>query len=238
MKLATVLAFFVLAAPAAAQPPIVRPSGGASGRELFAANCARCHGGRGEGTSMGPSLFGVGPLAADFYLRTGYMPLEVPDDQPERRRPELTDPEIRALVRYVGALGGGGPPIPRPRPERGRLSQGQRLFGEHCAGCHQIVAEGGVVTGARVPPLDRATPVQIAQAVRIGPYVMPKFSERDISDRELDSIIAYVQYTKAPDDRGGWAIGHIGPFPEGMVTWLIAALVLVGTCILIGRRAS
>jgi ubiquinol-cytochrome c reductase cytochrome c subunit len=98
------------------------------------------------------------------------------------------------------------------------------------------VAEGGYVTNVRVPPLGRATPVQIAEAVRAGPYVMPQFSREDISDRQLDSIIRYVQYAKHPDDRGGWAIGHIGPIPEGMVTWFIGATVLLGVCVLIGKR--
>ena len=47
------------------------------------------------------------------------------------------------------------PPIPTPHPERGNLSQGMQLFTDHCAGCHQIVAEGGYVTGAVPPPLGR-----------------------------------------------------------------------------------
>jgi ubiquinol-cytochrome c reductase cytochrome c subunit len=92
--------------------------------------------------------------------------------------------------------------------------------------------------GAKAPPLDQATPVQIAEAVRIGPYAMPPFPERAISDQELDAIIAYVQYTKNPRDEGGWGIDHLGPFPEGMITWLIAAVVLVLTCMLIGKRRS
>jgi quinol---cytochrome-c reductase cytochrome c subunit len=94
------------------------------------------------------------------------------------------------------------------------------------------------VTGARVPPLDRATDVQIAEAVRIGPYAMPPFSESDISDKELNSIIAYVQYAKDPRDEGGWGINHLGPFPEGMVTWLMAVVVLIATCMVIGKRRS
>jgi ubiquinol-cytochrome c reductase cytochrome c subunit len=65
---------------------------------------------------------------------------------------------------------------------------------------------------------------------------MPSFSERDISGDELDAIIAYVQYAKEPDDRGGWALGHLGPVPEGMVTWLLAAVALVLVCVLIGGR--
>jgi len=98
------------------------------------------------------------------------------------------------------------------------------------------VGRGGIATGARVPPLGDATAVQIAEAVRIGPYLMPKFSERDITPQQLDSIVRYVQFTKNPPDRGGWGIGNIGPFPEGMVTWLVAIVALVATCMVIGRR--
>ena len=64
---------------------------------------------------------------------------------------------------------------------------------------------------------------------------MPTFSERALPPRDLDSIIRYVEYAKHPDNRGGWALGELGPVPEGIVTWLIAAVVLVGTCVVIGR---
>src|SRR5207302_1748106 len=99
-----------------------------------------------------------------------------------------------------------------------------------------IVAEGGYVKGARVPPLGDATPTQVVEAVRTGPYLMPRFSAKAISDRQLDSIVAYVQYTKHPDDRGGWALGHIGPVPEGLVAWLIAAALLAAALIVTGKR--
>jgi ubiquinol-cytochrome c reductase cytochrome c subunit len=238
----------------ASEPPIVRPTQQPGrtqielGSQLYAANCLSCHGidgrgsgspGRGEGASgeqgLGPPLRGVGALAADFYTRTGYMPLSNPHDQPERSKVRFSDPERKALVQYVASLG-GGPPIPAPDPSAGSVGEGRELFTEHCAGCHQVVAEGGILPGAKAPPLDRATPVEIAEAVRIGPYVMPTFSERAISDDELNSIIAYVRYTKNPNDAGGWGIDHLGPFPEGMVTWFIAALLLVAVCILIGER--
>jgi quinol---cytochrome-c reductase cytochrome c subunit len=126
--------------------------------------------------------------------------------------------------------------VPTPHTERGSLSEGLELFTEHCAGCHQVAAEGGFVTGARVPPLENVTPRQIAEAVRIGPYLMPAFSKRTIPPRRLDSIIRYVEYAKHPDNRGGWSLGEIGPVPEGIVAWLVAAVVLVGTCVVIGRR--
>jgi ubiquinol-cytochrome c reductase cytochrome c subunit len=212
------------------------------GEELFAANCVRCHGIGGRGQTKGdrsllaPPLRQAGERAADFYLRTGYMPLADARDQPVRSRPRLKERELRALIAYVGSLGPGAPGVPRPHPEAADVARGRELFTSHCAGCHQVVAEGGIMTGAKAPPLDRATPVQIAEAVRIGPYAMPPFSEQAISDADLDAIIAYVEYAKNPRDEGGWGINHLGPFPEGMVTWLIAAVLLIGTCVLIGER--
>ena len=154
--------------------------------------------------------------------------------QPRREPVLLGDHQIRALVAYIATF--GGPPAPTPQPARGSLSEGLALFTEHCAGCHQVVAQGGYVTGALPSPLGQATPRQVAEAVRIGPYVMPKFSQRAISDRQLDSIVRYVEYTKSPARPGGWGLGFLGPVPEGLVTWFVAIPLLLGLCLLLGRR--
>jgi ubiquinol-cytochrome c reductase cytochrome c subunit len=222
---------------AIALAPAAAASGAHNGSGLYAASCAKCHGVGGGGTSSGPSLRGVGARAADFYLRTGYMPLRNPHQQPWRKRSPFSGDQIDALVRYVASLG-GGPRVPTPHPERGSIARGLRIFTSHCAGCHQVVAEGGYVTGARVPPLGRSTPTQVAEAVRIGPYLMPRFGTDEISNRDLDSLVAYVEWAKHPNDRGGWGIGHIGPVPEGIVSWLLAGAVLVATCLVIGRRGA
>ena len=177
--------------------------------------------GAGDISAQGPSLVGVGELAPDFYLRTGRMPLDHAGEEPERQRPFFNDREISAITAYVGSFG-GGPPIPEPHPDHGALTEGMSLFTDHCAGCHQIVGEGGYVTGAKVPTLKHADATEIAEAVRIGPYLMPRFPKSQISDDDLNKIIAYVQASKHPEDRGGLGIGHIGPVPEGMVAWLIA----------------
>jgi ubiquinol-cytochrome c reductase cytochrome c subunit len=226
----------------------------AYGYHLYGQYCLGCHGpnaagrfkepssatGAGPGRAqeqqggIGPSLHGVGALAADFYLRTGYMPLRHLGLQPRRRQVLLSERQIRALVAYVASF--GGPPIPKPKPSTGNLAQGLALFTEHCAGCHQVVAQGGFVTGALPPPLVEATPVQVAQAVRLGPYVMPRFSQRSISDRQLDSIIRYVEFTQRPARPGGWGLGFLGPVPEGLVTWFLAIPALLVLCLLLGRR--
>ena len=217
------------------------------GAQLFAGNCASCHGIDGSGISHprpgsgdilgeGPPLRGVGARAADFYLRTGFMPLSNIHDEPSNEPVQFTEKEIRSLVAYVASLG-AGPEIPRVHPAAGNLSEGMQLFTQHCAGCHQEDAEGGFVTGARVPPLQGVTPVQIAEAVRIGPYLMPKFPASQISNAQLNSIIAFVMSLKNHDDnRGGWRIGNIGPIPEGLVTWWIAVPLLIIACMAVGRR--
>jgi quinol---cytochrome-c reductase cytochrome c subunit len=240
-------------AEAQPQSGIVRPTSEPAtptlqlGAQLYAGNCASCHGidgsgitqprpGAGDIRGQAPSLRGVGALAADFYLRTGFMPLSGAHDEPSNERVLFSDKEIRSLVSYVASLG-SGPGIPHPDPSAGNLAEGMRLYTLHCAGCHQEDAEGGFVTGARVPPLQGLSATQIAEAVRIGPYLMPIFSPRQLPSAQLNSIIKFVLSLKNHDDnRGGWRIGNIGPIPEGLVTWWIAVPLLIIACMLVGRR--
>jgi quinol---cytochrome-c reductase cytochrome c subunit len=251
---ATLAAGAVIADAAGAQPQsgIVRPTtepaapSVALGAQLYAGNCASCHGIAGAGVSSprpgagdilgeGPPLQGVGALAADFYLRTGYMPLSSPHDEPGPDRVLFSGKEITSLEHYVASLG-TGPPVPHPNPAAGSIATGTQLFTENCAGCHQELARGGFVTGAEVPPLQTVKATQIAEAVRIGPYLMPRFPRSEISDADLNSIIKYVLSTRHPDNRGGWGIGNLGPIPEGLVTWWIAAPLLLLSCLAVGRR--
>jgi ubiquinol-cytochrome c reductase cytochrome c subunit len=231
------------------------------GRELFEGNCASCHGFDGQGVSsprpgagdisgMGPPLrgpgagivgengnsrLGVGAMGPDFYLRLGLMPLSSIHDEPGNDRVLLSGKEIRSLIAFIASIA-PGPGIPHPDPAAGNLSDGMQLFTLHCAGCHQEDAEGGFLTGARVPPLQGVPATQIAEAVRIGPYEMPAFSTRQLSNSQLNSIVRYVLSTNHENNAGGWRIGNIGPIPEGLVTWWIAVPLLIIACMLVGRR--
>jgi ubiquinol-cytochrome c reductase cytochrome c subunit len=232
-------AMAVLSAAASSQSPsaAVNPTAlMARGRILFADGCASCHGEDLRGRpGLGPSLRGAGAAAADFYLSTGRMPLADPTDEPERTQPAYPRADIDALVAFVGSF--GGPGIPRVNPARGDLPRGMAQFTEHCAGCHQIVGRGGIVTGAAVPALDDATPTQVGEAVRVGPYLMPKFSPQQVDPATLDAIARYVQSIRHPENRGGWGIGNLGPIPEGMVTWFLAMGVLLAVARVIVERA-
>ena len=81
-------------------------------------------------------------------------------------------------------------------------------------------------------------PVQIGEAVRIGPFLMPRFAAPVLSAYDVDSIARYVLHARHPTDIGGWGIGHIGPVPEGMVAWFIALVALVAVARLIGERGE
>jgi ubiquinol-cytochrome c reductase cytochrome c subunit len=209
----------------------------ARGRALFVVSCSACHGMSATGIpGRGPSLRGAGALAADFYLRTGRMPLASPRAQPLRTRPAFPPAQIDALVAYVGSF--GGPAIPSVQPAAGSLQRGYSLFALDCAGCHTIQAQGGIVTGAVAPSLEPATPRQIGEAIRLGPYVMPRFGPAELSNADIDSIARYVQTTKSPQNSGGWGLGRVGPIPEGMVAWLLAGAALLLIARLLGERTS
>jgi ubiquinol-cytochrome c reductase cytochrome c subunit len=209
------------------------------GRTLYEESCSSCHGLEGRGVPQaGPSLLESGPAALDFELSTGRMPMtEEPGEQPMRKEPVLGEDEIRAITAYVVSLGAEGAGIPDVDAARGDVAAGLKTYTTFCAGCHQIAGAGGVVVQAVAPPLDEATAEQVAEAVRVGPYVMPAFGEATIDDRALDDLAAYVRYARQPEDPGGWSLGHVGPIPEGMVAWLVGAAALVGIARLLGERA-
>ncbi len=209
----------------------------AEGYNLYQDSCSSCHGIALQGISgSAPSLIGVGPGPVDFYLSTGRMPLANPREEPDRHPSEFNRTQIDALIAYISKF--GGPPAPATDPSKGDLAVGLHTFTANCAGCHQIVARGGLTLGAAVPNLQQATPLQVAEAVRMGPYVMPHFDALQIDQRQLDSLTRYVLWTRHPNDAGGWAIGNIGPIPEGMVAWFVALAAMVIVARLIGERLA
>jgi ubiquinol-cytochrome c reductase cytochrome c subunit len=213
-----------------------RPGGAAR----FAEGCSSCHGLDARGVARrGPSLRGVGAAAIDFYLSTGRMPLADPGIEPVRSQPRYDRSERSQIATYLRSLDASGPPIPVVDVAGGDVARGRQLFASSCAGCHQIAAKGGVDPEITAPALDAATPTQIAEAIRIGPYLMPRFGPRTLDARDVDSIVRYVTtYERHPTNRGGWGIGNIGPIPEGLVAWLLAAGSLVLVARLIGTRST
>lgn len=212
---------------AGAQPDPV-----AAGKALFVESCASCHGATGAGTGNGPDLREAGAAGADFYLRTGRMPLASSNDQAVRKEPAFSPDEIEQLVAYVATLG-EGPSVPELAPEAASLQDGAALYVGNCAPCHGAAANGGAAgRDAIAPALHRATPLEIAEAIVVGPGQMPVFG---FDQDERDAVVAYVDHLDEADDPGGADIGGIGPVPEGFVAWGVGMSALLAAALVIGR---
>ena len=234
--------FLALLGPGRAHAQAALPTGSAAdeadevvrGHQLYLVGCSSCHGLEPTGTINGPSLIHAGAASANFYLRTGRMPLSNPRQQPVRHRPAYSDLQIRQLVAYVASLG-AGPPIPTVLA--GDLSRGNQLFSINCAQCHNFVGAGGALGyGYIVPPLTRASPLEVVEAMRVGPRPMPVFGPLTLSDQQASDVAAYVQYLRHPKNRGGLGLGHIGPIAEGFVGWVVGMGLLLLVTRLIGTR--
>jgi ubiquinol-cytochrome c reductase cytochrome c subunit len=202
------------------------------GRDLYLRDCAWCHGAQAQGSVYGPTLVGVGSASADFMLSTGRMPIPQPESQPQRGPVPYSPLDIEDLVRFVASLG-TGPSIPSVSVGEGDLGEGAELYQENCAACHGATGSGGALTnGLLAPPLGESTPVQVGEAIRLGGAGlrsgnMPTYGPESLTDRQVDSIARYVEYLRAPEDRGGNSLGHFGPIPEGAVAWLVGLLGIV-----------
>ena len=202
------------------------------GRELYLTSCVSCHGVGGVGTADGPSLAAAGEASADFYLRTGRMPLAFPSSQPPEKPVAYDDQEIQALVAYVGTLcdtsSNPCPPIPDIDTSAGSLQEGSELFLANCAPCHNSAAIGGALSrGRNGPSLQQVEPQQVGEAMRTGPGDMPQFGPDVFTDEQVNSIVAYVEYLHDPESPGGASLGYTGPVAEGFVALLIGLGAMV-----------
>jgi ubiquinol-cytochrome c reductase cytochrome c subunit len=224
---------------------VVAVPGNDLGARLYATHCAYCHGNQLEGSGRTPGgapgvppLIGVGAADVDFQLTTGRMPLEVPGTQPVAGPPSFPREQIDALVGYITAHGGAGTPIPRVNPG-GDLVRGRVLFEENCQQCHGATGEGAVAGfGWLAPALRETAPLQVAEAIRVGPGIMPRFDAARLPQRDLDALVRYVETLHQPDDRGGWGIGGFGPVGEGLVAWLLGLGVVLLLMQRIGERLT
>lgn len=214
------------------------------GRDLYATGCSSCHGADGKGQrapngdTRGPSLVDKGEASAFYVLSTGRMPLANSGEAPVRKEPAYSPAEIEALVAYVGTLG-NGPGIPDVDPPAGDLAEGGELYREQCQACHSATGAGGALSyGRAAPSLGQATALEIGAAMRAGPGQMPVFGPDQLDQEQIDSVARYVRYLENPDDRGGVALGRLGPIPEGFLIWVLGIGLLLVVAYWVGHRRT
>jgi quinol---cytochrome-c reductase cytochrome c subunit len=188
------------------------------GRQLYEQSCASCHGPLGAGTPDGTSLLHVGPASVDFMLSTGRMPLAYPGLQPQREAPAFAPEQIRAIVAFVDSFSTGGTQVPAVDAAAGSVGTGMRAYQANCAACHGSAGSGDSIGGNQIAPaLDRATALQIAEAIRVGPGPMPRFGETAVDEHELNSIVRFLLYLREVPNHGGLGLTRVGPVAEGFV---------------------
>jgi ubiquinol-cytochrome c reductase cytochrome c subunit len=206
------------------------------GEALFQNACSSCHGPQGGGTDLGPPILDAGAAGADFMLSTGRMPLDDPHRQPIRKPPAFNEEQISQIAAYVASLG-DGPEIPNVDVDEGEVALGQQLYSENCAACHSSAGAGGAVgAGLEAPALNRSTPVEVVEAMRIGPGAMPVFQEETLSKHDADSIASYLVYLREVPDPGGLGMRRIGPIAEGAVAWIAGIGLFVLICRFVGEK--
>jgi ubiquinol-cytochrome c reductase cytochrome c subunit len=207
------------------------------GVELYGQHCIMCHGAEGRGTERAASIREASPALVDFVIRTGRMPLPRDGARIQRREPVIDERGREAIVAYIRTFAAQEPEIPDPDPEAGDLVHGRELYETHCIACHSPFGMGIAISQEDLAPaVHDADEVEIAQAVRAGPGVMPRFGEATIDDDDLDSLIQYVMHLRDRPQPGGITFGRGGPVGEGLLAWIVGMGALLLVAYFIGER--
>ena len=220
----------------------------AEGKALFAVSCASCHGLNGEGqvsgSIQGPPLTGVGAAAVEFQVSTGRMPMARPGAQAGVKPPQFSEEETLALAAYVASLG-PGPAIPEPANydpaglSAEEIARGGELFRTNCSACHNFEGAGGALpNGKYAPALFGVSNLHLYEAMLTGPQQMPVFSNGVLTVDDKRAIIGYLNELHAQPNRGGLALGGLGPVAEGLWAWVAGIGILILFAIWIAAKGA
>ncbi|MCF6735637.1 hypothetical protein E9565_10745 [Blastococcus sp. KM273129] len=206
------------------------------GGTVYQRYCGICHnndgsGIPGTGVEAGPDLRGLPVAYVDLVIRTGRMPLL--HREVGAVEEQLTDEQREAVVAWMAGefeLTGG---IPQVGP--GDPGRGQPLWLTNCAPCHSAAGNGGIsADGTIAPEVTGIDPTGIVEALRVGPFEMPRFGDEVISEQDAADIAAYVQ-DLSDAETTPLGLSDIGRVYGGVFTALLA-LTVVGTLFVVARR--
>ena len=128
-----------------------------------------------------------------------------------------------ALAAYVATLG-PGPAIPEPEQydpaglSEEEIARGGELFRTNCSACHNFEGAGGALpNGKYAPSLFGVSNLHLYEAMITGPQQMPVFSDEVLTTEDKRAIIGYLNELHAQPNRGGLALGGLGPGQRGSV---------------------
>lgn len=209
-----ILAVGVLSALGAlSQPPAVTTAAGPlefgkkltpferDGRRVYQeSRCFICHQINGTGGAIGPDLSTVGRrLDAGWLVRHLETPRAI---APGTTMPEFTlsNSDLMAMTAYLLTLRAREAPIgPVEGPLSASAESGKNTYGSFCNACHPGGAAG---IGPKVYGADFnkrfGTDSALVEITRTGKGSMPGFSSGQISDSQMQDLIAYIRALKEP----------------------------------------
>ena len=183
------------------------------GKEVYAAQCAGCHGEFGAGDGDAAKSFDTPPRAladgdwlsgrSDQQLHSTIME-GVPGTSMPAFYDELTAPQVDAVVAYLRQL---ADVAQRPNPLSGWA---QENYLAYCASCHGVDGDGEGPAAGRIEPAPRTfrnptwmagqTDAKLQDAVRHGRpgTAMPPFGAI-LSDAEIARLVEYIRAFAAPE---------------------------------------
>jgi ubiquinol-cytochrome c reductase cytochrome c subunit len=210
------------------------------GKKLFQANCATCHGLDLQGSTEGPSLYGVGELAVEFQVSTGRMPLQASAPQAPQKPAQFTEEQILAMASYVQSQA-PGPTFPSEEvlDGEGDVARGAELFRVNCAMCHNVAAAGGALTeGKYAPGLQDTSALHMYAAMVTGPQNMPVFNDLNLTPEDKRDIISSLLFLQETPSPGGFSLGALGPVSEGLFIWIFGIGGLIALTVWITAKSN
>lgn len=210
----------------------------ARGEALYARDCVVCHGSDGRGGRTPddrpvPPVDDVSIAYARLTLRTHRMPPgSDPFDNRDRRRryDEQQQADVLAFLVERFELSGDveTPPVGDP-------ARGLERYALNCAACHGATGDGGVAGGgAWTPRINRYDTEVIADAIRVGPFEMPRFSRDALSDEDVGDIAAFLH--EVGEERGTLLFpGELNPVFASAFVAVLALVVVALTLVVSGR---
>ncbi|HEY5545333.1 MAG TPA: cytochrome c/FTR1 family iron permease [Gemmatimonadaceae bacterium] len=200
-----------LGADAALDLP-TKPVDLAAGERLYAQHCASCHGPRGMGD--GPAGKGIVPpppaLGSAAVMRDvppalmyRIISVGIAGTQMVGWANQLSADERWSIVSWLNGLRG---------PDAGGMAAGEGLWLQRCASCHGVAGGSNGPMSANLSRLPREvssfawqaerSDAQIAAAIRDGVAGTPMPAARDVTDTEIDGLVAFVRSLSIGDAPG------------------------------------
>jgi mono/diheme cytochrome c family protein len=178
------------------------------GSDLFAKNCAACHGPFGEG-GPNPARPGdiIAPISSAEFLQTrddATLRSIISQGQPsfgmspfgEAYGGPLTADQVDALVAFLRSWQ-ENPPVTLPPEVAAPVSAvtGQQIYAQVCAQCHGPAGEGGIGPSLVDPAFQSSkADQQIFDAINLGHPATPMIGWGEIlSDGQIQQLVAYIR---------------------------------------------